>query len=274
LASHGRGSRGRPIPPGVVDPVPAAEPTTSLRSLLHRRGVRCCDGRGGRLGGPQGGPKRVRERGARCAVAGLMLTALARLAAARCVNTDIGNTLLFWLWDGCDANEPALGREPPHHNVGPMAPLKTTHRLATLDDANRLFELRRHSIGALAVSAMSKAKANSWAASLTRAGMQQKLRDLEVWVAETGGAIAGWGAIRGDRLEGLYTDPRFASRGIGADLLRLLEAFARERGFSVMHAEASANALQFYLRRGYELNGPQTPDGAQPLQKRLRSSDP
>jgi putative acetyltransferase len=203
-----------------------------------------------------------------------MLPALARLAAVRCVNTDIGNALLFWLWDRCDANEPALGREPPHHNVGPMAPLKTTHRLATQEDANRLFELRRHSIGALAVSAMSKAKANSWAASLTRAGMQQKLRDLEVWVAETGGAIAGWGAIRGDRLEGLYTDPQFASRGIGADLLRLLEAFARERGFSVMHAEASANALQFYLRRGYELNGPQTPDGAQPLQKLLRSCDP
>jgi GNAT superfamily N-acetyltransferase len=232
-------------------------------------------GEAGGWGGPQGGPKRVRERGARAlAVAGLMLRALARLAAVRCVNTDIGNALLLWLWDGCDANEPALGREPSHHNVGPMAPLKTTHRLATLEDANRLFELRRHSIGALAVSAMSKAEANSWAASLTRAGMQQKLRDLEVWVAETGGAIAGWGAIRGDRLEGLYTDPQFASRGIGADLLRLLEAFARERGFSVMHAEASANALQFYLRRGYELNGPQTPDGAQPLQKRLRSSDP
>jgi putative acetyltransferase len=149
-----------------------------------------------------------------------------------------------------------------------------THRLATLDDATRLVELRRHSIGALAVSAMSTAHADSWAARLTLVGMQQKLHDLEVWVAETEGAIAGWGAIRGDQLAGLYTDPQFAHRGIGTGLLRLLEARTRERGLWVMHAQASANALHFYLRRGYELGGAPTPDGAQPIQKRLRSLDP
>lgn len=155
-----------------------------------------------------------------------------------------------------------------HHDAG------ITHRPATLDDANRLLELRGNSIIALAVRAMPLADANSWAARLTLAGMQQKLRELEVWVAETGGTVAGWGAIRGDRLEGLYTDPQFANRGIGTELLRLLEALTRERGFSVMHAHASANALRFYLQRGYEQCGPQTPDGAQPIAKHLRSPDP
>jgi putative acetyltransferase len=61
--------------------------------------------------------------------------------------------------------------------------MKITRRLATLEDANRLFELRRHSIIALALRAMSMADANSWAATLTLAGIQQKLRELEVWVA-------------------------------------------------------------------------------------------
>jgi putative acetyltransferase len=151
--------------------------------------------------------------------------------------------------------------------------MKITLRLATLDDANRLFELRGHSITALAVSAMSTADAKSWAARLTLPGMQEKLRELEVWVAEAGGIIAGWGAIRGDRLEGLYTEPQLARRGIGTELLRLLEALARERGLSVMRAQASSNALHFYLRRGYELCGPQTPDGALPIAKRLGNSD-
>ena len=159
-------------------------------------------------------------------------------------------------------------------SCGPDGTMKITHRPATLEDANRLFELRRHSIIALAARAMSMANAKSWAAGLTRAGMQQKLRDLEVWVAEAEGAVAGWGAIRGDRLEGLYTDPRFAGRGIGTDLLRLLEARTRERGIRVLHAQASANALHFYLRRGYELCGQQTPDGAQSIAKRLHASDP
>jgi|SRR5262245_23748987 len=152
--------------------------------------------------------------------------------------------------------------------------MKITHRLATLDDADRLFELRGHSIIALATKAMSVADANTWAATLTLAGMQQKLRELEVWIAEAGGAVVAWGALRGDRLEGLYTDPEFASRGIGTELLRSLEALTRERHHGAMHAEASSNALRFYLRRGYELCGPRTPDGAQPIAKRLRSLGP
>ena len=153
-------------------------------------------------------------------------------------------------------------------------PMKITHRPARPDDANRLFELRRSSITALAVRAMPMADANSWAASLTLAGMQQKLRKLEVWVSEAGGTIVGWGAIRGDRLEGLYADPEFANRGIGTELLRLLEALSRERGLSVMQAQASSNALHFYHRCGYELCGPQIPDGSQPIAKRLHSSYP
>jgi putative acetyltransferase len=152
--------------------------------------------------------------------------------------------------------------------------MKLTHRLATLGDADRLFEVRRGSIIVLAVRAMSVADANCWAARLTLAGMRQKLRELEVWVTEAEGAVAGWGAIRGDRLEGLYTDPEFANRGIGTELLRWLEALTRKRGFSVIEAQASANALHFYLQRGYELCGPQTFHGAQPIAKRLQSSDP
>jgi GNAT superfamily N-acetyltransferase len=49
----------------------------------------------------------------------------------------------------------------------------------------------------------------------------------------------------GDRLEGLHADPEFANRGIGTDLLRLLEALVRERGLSVMHAQASSMRCTF-----------------------------
>jgi len=34
-----------------------------------------------------------------------------------------------------------------------------------------------------------------------------------------------------------------------------------------VHAEASTNAREFYLRRGYRTTGPQTPDGAWPIAK-------
>ena len=79
----------------------------------------------------------------------------------------------------------------------------------------------------------------------------------------------GWGAIRGDRLEGLYTDPEFAGRGIGTELLGVLEGLMRERGILTVRAEASSNAEEFYLRRGYEPVGLPTPEGTLPIAKRL-----
>ena len=61
------------------------------------------------------------------------------------------------------------------------------YRPATLDDAMRLFELRRSSILELALSGMSVEDATAWAKQLTLSGMERKLRELEIWVAELDG---------------------------------------------------------------------------------------
>jgi putative acetyltransferase len=116
---------------------------------------------------------------------------------------------------------------------------------------------------------MSVAQAEAWAVNLTIAGMERKIRELEIWIVERGGTVVGWGAIRGDQLEGLYMDPDFAGRGIGTELLGVLEALMRERGVVVVWAEASRNAEEFYLRRGYQPSGPWTLDGVRPIRKPL-----
>lgn len=143
------------------------------------------------------------------------------------------------------------------------------YRLGTLDDASRLFELRRKSIIELAPPVMSVAEAESWASQVMLSGMERKLRDLEIWIAELDGVVAGWGAIRGDYLEGLYTAPEYAGQGVGAALLDRLETLMRGRGVGAVRAEASSNAKAFYLRRGYRATGPQTPVGAWPITKQL-----
>jgi putative acetyltransferase len=143
-----------------------------------------------------------------------------------------------------------------------------THRPAVPADAPQLLELRRRSITILASQGMPVAEVESWANNLSRAGMEQKIRALEIWIAEIDGRAAGWGAIRGGRLEGLYTDPDFAHRGIGTQLLGKLEALMRARGVCRIDAEASASAEGFYLRRGYVPAG--EPRGeARPITKRL-----
>jgi putative acetyltransferase len=145
------------------------------------------------------------------------------------------------------------------------------YRPATLDDATRLFELRRSSILELALSGMSVEDATAWAKQLTPSGMERKLREFEIWIAELDGMMAGWGAIRGDVLEGLYTAPEFGGQGVGAALLGRLEALMRGRGVATVRAEASSNARAFYLRRGYRQTGPQTLVGAWPIAKQLLS---
>ena len=143
------------------------------------------------------------------------------------------------------------------------------YRLAMREDAGYLYDIRRRSILKLAPPTMPAADARAWASQLTLAGMERKLRELEVWVAELDGTVVGWGAIRGDCLEGLYAAPEFAGQGIGAGLLRMLEGLMREREFPSVQAEASSNARGFYLHRGYRATGPQTPQGAWPIAKEL-----
>ena len=143
------------------------------------------------------------------------------------------------------------------------------YRRAMCEEVSRLYDIRRRSILELAPPAMLVADAQAWASQLTLSGMERKLRELEVWVAELDGTIVGWGAIRGDCLEGLYAAPEFAGQGIGAGLLGMLEGLLREREFPAVHAEASSNARSFYLRRGYRATGPQTPQGAWPIAKEL-----
>ena len=89
-------------------------------------------------------------------------------------------------------------------------------------------------------------------------------------VIELESGAAGWGAVRGDYLEGLYTAPEFAGRGMATGLLARLEGLMIERGIQAVRAEASSNAQEFYLRRGYRLSGPQTTAGAWPIAKELQ----
>ena len=143
------------------------------------------------------------------------------------------------------------------------------YRLAMRKDVNGLHDIRRRSILELAPPAMTVAEVKAWAAKLTLSGMERKLRELEVWVADMDAIVAAWGAIRGDKLEGLYTAPEFAGQGVGAGLLAMLEGVLRDRAFTSIRAEASSNARDFYLRRGYRATGPQTPEGAWPIAKEL-----
>ncbi len=148
--------------------------------------------------------------------------------------------------------------------------MDSVYRPARPDDAKCLFDIRRRSILELASEGIPGAEAAEWAQRLAQAGMAQKLRELEIWIAELEGVPAGWGAILGGSLEGLYAAPQFARRGVASGLLGWLERLMAGRGIQEIRADASSNARDFYLKRGYRLTGPQAADRSWPIVKPLQ----
>ncbi len=141
---------------------------------------------------------------------------------------------------------------------------------ATLDEAPELHSLRRRSILELAPEGMPVELAQHWADEGSVESMSKRLLETEVWVAQLEDQTVGWAAVReGDYLDALYVAPRYARRGIGSSLLRLVEDELRARGVCAIRVDASWNSEAFYVHRGYEPLAPRPLDDARPMRKRL-----
>lgn len=72
-----------------------------------------------------------------------------------------------------------------------------------------------------------------------------------------------------DRVEGLYVCPEVFGVGVGSALLLHAEDQIRLARHRTATLEASPNAEEFYLRRGYETHAERPADGGQPMRKLL-----
>jgi GNAT superfamily N-acetyltransferase len=70
-------------------------------------------------------------------------------------------------------------------------------------------------------------------------------------VAERGGAIVGYAAVRAAEVSALFVRPGAARRGIGAALLARVERGARRRGVRRLRVDAALPAIAFYVSRGF-----------------------
>jgi putative acetyltransferase len=136
-------------------------------------------------------------------------------------------------------------------------------------DAPRLYDIRRTSILALAASDLSGHQARHWADARYPTWIERVLLERDVWVFQARDLVVGWASVTADMVNGLYTDPNYARRGVGSRLLEFVEAELRGEGWSHVRLEASRNAESFYLKRGYEPTGGRPRNGALPMEKPL-----
>ena len=76
----------------------------------------------------------------------------------------------------------------------------------------------------------------------------------QVIVAETGGEIAGFAAVVGGELDGLFVEPDLWGHGIGRALVDAATHEARKRGLALM-VIANPRARRFYESCGFTLEG-------------------
>ncbi len=80
--------------------------------------------------------------------------------------------------------------------------------------------------------------------------------------------------VERDRIEGIYVLSERARRGIGSALLAHAEEAIRSAGYSSAALDASWNAEQFYLNRGYEPLSERRADSARPMVKLFPTNAP
>lgn len=154
-------------------------------------------------------------------------------------------------------------------------PSDHTHRLARMEDLDRLRDLMAASIDELQKPFLTEEQiASSW----TIMGLDtQLIEDGTYFVVESGGHIAGCGGwsrrttlYGGDRSPGrdagsldpekdaariraMYTHPDFKRRGIGRLIIALCEEAARREGFSRAELMSTLAGEPLYRAAGYEV---------------------
>ena len=124
-----------------------------------------------------------------------------------------------------------------------------TIRLARADEHEDLEDLQRRASLALP-EYREQLEANPDAVHLPPA----QIANEQVTVAELDGRVAGFAAVVGGELDGLFVEPELWGQGIGRALTDAAVHEARNRGFTLW-VIASPTARGFYEKCGFSVEG-------------------
>lgn len=132
-------------------------------------------------------------------------------------------------------------------------------RKATVSDRTAIHALHTASIRRLCSSHYSFDEIERWAGFLTPDHYTEVIRDANrrFVVAEEEGEIIAFGQARlaEGEIEAVYVHPDHAGRGTGALILAYFENLAVQASLVSLRLTATLNAVPFYERRGFRIDG-------------------
>jgi GNAT superfamily N-acetyltransferase len=131
--------------------------------------------------------------------------------------------------------------------------MKFSVRRARPEDSEAIGRMHVASIRGLCSGHYSADEIEAWAAPRAVDFYVKAIERKEFYVAEEGASVIGFGTLNqtNGEVEAVYVHPQFVRRGVGLELLRTLEARARELELMSLHLCASLNGVPFYERAGF-----------------------
>jgi len=135
-----------------------------------------------------------------------------------------------------------------------------TIRRAREEDAAGICEAHTRSIREICSSHYSASEIAAWTARLVPGAHLPAIQTQVVFVASDEQGITGFGEFHPatGEIRAVYVHPRAVKKGVGAALLAALEDAARAAGVGAVHLVASLNAVGFYERAGFQVQGHST----------------
>lgn len=158
-----------------------------------------------------------------------------------------------------------------------------TIRRANEEDCEAIWRAHVAAIEGTCASYYSPEVIRAWVGRTKPENYEQAIRSLDFFVAEEEDIVLGFGvlSIKDREVQGLYVSPSAGRRGVGAELMRVLESEARRSGAESLQLFSSLNAVAFYESVGYESReelmheiGPGIKRGCVRMEKQLAAGTP
>ncbi len=128
-----------------------------------------------------------------------------------------------------------------------------TIRRARQEDCESIASLHIAAVKAISTEFYTNVELAAWAVPKDIKSYQESVCTKECFVVEYEEVIVGFGVLNPAtiEIEAVYVSPAAGRRGIGLQLLTMLEQRAVSLGLTMLRLNASLNAVPFYERAGF-----------------------
>jgi len=121
-------------------------------------------------------------------------------------------------------------------------------------DAQEVSDLIRVTLGKVNKKDYSEEQIKQWRDKYTPDKLKRLCKKWSFFVATADNEIVGVGACYRDHAYSVFVEPEYENKGIGKELMRIIEKEIIKNGFSKACADANITALKFYQKIGYEID--------------------